>query len=184
MVALRIMSGGLPHPNDIVRHSALSLSQNSDVNGLTYNRVISTVAGVDSEFEGDTGLVAPTMVVYYPARTISEGSFWAGLQLGEGIPVNDSIIQAVIEAGSGPEIISQFSQYIATGSVVDFAREASRDGVPLVERRDAVLRQYQAPLAAVAISASSRGYSAVLSTPYFVWPWAAFAEMKRFLDED
>ncbi len=167
----------------IVSHAATSLNSSPGVNGLeyTFGRY-----GIDydsgAELDGMTDDVEAMMLLYFPSGTIASEAVLGQMRLAYGRPLSQAIVQAALfDAYDRQVVIDSFSRGPEVPRVVEFVRGAFRAGVRLEEQRAMVLRKYQAPLAAVTISASSNAINTDVATPSFVWPWAAFEEMQTFI---
>ncbi|HMR73350.1 MAG TPA: hypothetical protein PKD68_05090 [Candidatus Saccharibacteria bacterium] len=174
-----IVLNSYPSPEEIAFHGAISLAQDNKVNGLYYNKgTINSAEGMDV-----TGKTLLLTALYYPPGVVTENGFSVGIQTSpDGALANDAV-QEVLCGGYEEQLIQRFSLSPGTAAVVDFARSANRENVPLVEKRNLLLRDYSSPLAAVAIWSSGHAYAAVISAPYFVWPWAALSEMRAYLED-
>ena len=177
------MSIDSPDYQSVAEESAYWLAETRLVNGLRYNRFRLSVPADDENADRPEATAEERVtatVLYYPAHGNNDGAFVHRV----GAHVGDETIHDVIKAVDSENVLRNFVQQSDMARVVDFARQDSRTGIPLVERRNSVLRQHQAPLAAVAIGLYGLNYQVTFSTAEIAWPWVALAEMEQFLAEN
>jgi len=176
------MSGEFQYPHEAAFMHAISLANEDEVNGLVYN---SGSVEISDDVIKSMGMsadeVASQTMLYYPAGILTSAPFLIGVQLHPGGVPPDGVIEEVFSNKHDGPILQRFIKSPAVQPVVDFTRSAHNERVSLVEKRNQLLWDYQAPLAAVSINLFQGSGIATLATPYCVWPWGAFAEMREYL---
>lgn len=182
------MAGEFIDPQVVAHNAALSLVRAPQVEGLQY---ILTRAVLDDLETEDTlrtvreemaaGL-SPFITVHYPKGILSDEEITYGIKLGPGEnPSSDFMCELLSHPVTAPSIGNFAKNSTVTTRIFNFARMTHREGIPLLEKRDEILRKYSAPLAAIGISATPTVCSVYHFAPSMVWPHAAYRAMQKAL---